>query len=141
MVGYFEQKRRGSLRLASGDLTRASVCTNAIKACATEEEKTIISLPDSLDITVTKALLVLQDRFIGRVIDEYMKAGIPVPQDVANFKNLTVNTVNNRLTDVGKAIPGSKMRLLCHLPVGEIGQLPTRPEGTGPAKKKLRGSF
>ena len=130
-----------SVRALLGNFGRLSLshsCVPARRHTRVAPAPSPFNFSDSLDITVTKALLVIQDRFIGRLIDEYMKAGIPVPRDVANFKNLTVN---NRLTDVGKAIPGSKMRLLCHLPVGEIGQLPTRPAGTGPAKKKLRGSF
>jgi hypothetical protein len=139
-VNYYESIRRGTSRVSRSDESRGALCMDALKACATAEERNVLSTTGLPDILVTKTLRLLHDRFIGRVILEYQTATRDVPRGIAKFSELTVNAVGNRITELEKLIPGSKLRLLSSLTFAQIGQLPTRPAEYGPKMKKTKRS-
>ena len=84
--------------MSKQDEARGRVCIRLLKGFPTQEEKNLLVAKETADIIVSKTLRLLRGRFIRRLLDEYAAAGLAGPRDLLAFKDMSVNSVENRVT-------------------------------------------
>ena len=134
-IEFYEDARLAFPRMSKQDEARGRVCMRLLKGCATQEEKSLLATKETADIIVSKTLRLLQDRFIRRLLDEYAAAGLAGPRDLVAFKDLTVSSVENRVSTLERKAKGSKLRMFNSLSAAEINQLAPRSESRQPAMR------
>ena len=137
-IEFYEDARLAFPRMSKQDEARGRVCMRLLKGCATQEEKSLLATKETADIIVSNTLRLLQDRFIRRLLDEYAAAGLAGPRDLVAFKDLTVSSVENRVSTLERKAKGSKLRMFNSLSAAEINQLAPRPESHQPAMNTLK---
>ena len=100
--------------------------------------KKLASYQGTAAIIVSKTLRLLQDRFIRRLLNEYAAADLVGPRDLLAFKDMSVSSVEHRVSALEKKVKGAKMRMFNSLSAAEINQLSPRPESHQPAMKTLK---
>ena len=137
-IEFYEDARVAFPRMSKQDEARGRVCMRLLKGCATQEEKSWLATKETAGIIVSKTLRLLQDRFIRRLLDEYAAAGLAGPRDLVAFKDLTVSSVENRVSTLERKAKGSKLRMFNSLSAAEINQLAPRPESHQLAMNTLK---
>ena len=88
--------------MSKQDEARGRVCMRLLKGCATQEEKNLLATKETAAIIVSKTLRLLQDRFIRRLLNEYAAAGLVGPRDLLAFQDMSVSSVEHRVSALEK---------------------------------------
>ena len=127
---YFEKVVMGRRpQLSASDKARGAFVEAAFKAVATQAELRVLAskVPE---VEVTKTIKVLHDKVIARHIYAYTNAGLPVPNTLQTWKELTINSLTDRTSELDHTLKGKnfKSRFVLEMSVEELEGLPKKEE-------------
>ena len=137
-VELFEKTNRcGHVNVSANDQKRCKVVIDSFKAVATSFDLAILSAKPS-DLVVMKCIMLLHDRVVGRLTLAYTDAKVDIPSNVKKWRELTVNSLSERLKELDSAIPGKniKERFTLGVSKDEFSRLPSNPSKFSPALKR-----
>eukprot|EP00286_Rhodomonas_abbreviata_P023187 CAMPEP_0181299616 /NCGR_PEP_ID=MMETSP1101-20121128/6444_1 /TAXON_ID=46948 /ORGANISM="Rhodomonas abbreviata, Strain Caron Lab Isolate" /LENGTH=793 /DNA_ID=CAMNT_0023404783 /DNA_START=565 /DNA_END=2946 /DNA_ORIENTATION=+ len=132
-VGYIKDFLAGRVTLRASDVTRGQLALNCFRAVASPEEKLLLTRENTIknSAQVTTLLHTLHDRVVGRMIKGWREhgEGRKPPKCLLAFKELTVNSVSDRLSEMDSAMPGQwKTKLTTAMTAQEAQDLPQREQ-------------
>ena len=98
-------KTRGLLLRACLSKTKHAdefLCVFSRGAPGAQEEKNLLATKETAAIIVSKTLRLLHDSFIRRLLIEYAAAGLVGPRDLLASKDMSVSSVEHRVSALEK---------------------------------------